>query len=84
MWVTGKRIPDPESCDRIADALNIDLDLVLWQAGHRPLVNPPDPGDPRLLVQGWVDRIDWTKPGRVQLIERIMVGWIGDDQRERV
>jgi transcriptional regulator with XRE-family HTH domain len=35
-WITGKRIPDPGSCDRIADALGLPIDEVLIQAGHRP------------------------------------------------
>ena len=35
-WVTGQRRPDPASCDRIADALGLDVDEVLTAAGHRP------------------------------------------------
>lgn len=83
-WWQGQRVPDPASCDLIADVLGLDLDLVLWQAGHRPLAETAPPDDPRMVVRGWVDRIDWAKPGRLELMERIMLGWIGDDRKERI
>lgn len=35
-WARGERIPTPESCDRLADVLGVDLDTVLGVAGHRP------------------------------------------------
>lgn len=37
-WLRGIRIPDPENCDRIADALGIPVDVVLSAAGHRPKI----------------------------------------------
>ena len=70
-WVTGKRIPSPRYCDLIADALGVDLDLVLWQAGHRPMTTPVSPDDPRVDIHGLVDRVDWT-PGNVKMITRIL------------
>jgi SOS-response transcriptional repressor LexA len=36
-WVTGSRLPEPDSCVRIADALGIDPDEVLDRAGHRKM-----------------------------------------------
>lgn len=35
-WVRQGRVPTPESCDKIADALGIPVDEVLMAAGHRP------------------------------------------------
>lgn len=46
MWARGKRIPEPYSCDRIADALGMSNDAVLTAAGHRP-PDIDDEADPR-------------------------------------
>ena len=59
-YVNGERVPDPASCDRIADALGINLDVVLSQAGHRPQVERVPASDQKLAILGMVDRIDWT------------------------
>jgi len=80
-WVLGRRVPDPASCEVIADALRMDLDLVLWQAGHRPNVEAIDLDSPKAMVHGWVDRIDWAEPGRIELAERVFTGWIADDRK---
>ncbi len=43
-WLRDVRIPSPESCDKIADALGLDIDEVLVRAGHRPpLVHDDNP-----------------------------------------
>lgn len=34
-WIRDVRLPSVESCDKIADALGVDLDEVLTLAGHR-------------------------------------------------
>jgi len=34
-WTEGQR-PEPKQCEKIAEALNVDLDVVLAAAGHRP------------------------------------------------
>lgn len=39
-WVNNKRVPDPPACHAIAAALDIDSDIVLAMAGHRPLTIP--------------------------------------------
>lgn len=49
-WISGKRIPEPESCDKIADVLGLDVDDVLTIAGHRPEPIDFDPDDPRALL----------------------------------
>ncbi len=35
-WIRDVRVPSSESCDKIADALGLDIDEVLVRAGHRP------------------------------------------------
>jgi transcriptional regulator with XRE-family HTH domain len=64
-WITGTRIPDPESCDRIADALHIDVETVLRKAGHLPDVETLDEFTEELI--GLIKRIDWT-PDRVAFV----------------
>jgi len=62
-WVRGQRVPSPESCDLIADALGVDLDVVLFNAGHRPTVPDIDPASREAEVLGMVHRIDWEREG---------------------
>jgi transcriptional regulator with XRE-family HTH domain len=81
MWVTGKRVPDPDSCDRIADVLLLDLDVVLFQAGHRPLTQHLSPDDPALEFHGLIDRIDWNLPG-TQKMARAVLRQLVDLSRE--
>jgi len=71
-WVLGQRIPSPRYCDLIADALNVDLDIVLFQAGHRPLEKRLDPDDPALEFHGLIDRIDWTLPGTQKMARSVL------------
>lgn len=49
-WSTGKRVPSPESCIRIADVFNADPNDVLTLAGHRPPDPAPDDGPRAELV----------------------------------
>lgn len=49
-WVRGVRTPTPESCDRIADVLVMDVDDVLTRAGHRPPEWKDDAPDVRELI----------------------------------
>lgn len=44
-WILGYRVPTPASCDRISDILNIPLDQVLTEAGHRVEMPSELPGD---------------------------------------
>lgn len=59
-WVRGERIPSSASCERIADALNVDPDLVLVMAGHRPNIEGLTPDDPRTDLIAMVRRVRWT------------------------
>lgn len=45
-WQRGERLPTAASCARIADALGLDVDLVLTRAGYRP-PSAASPEDPR-------------------------------------
>lgn len=59
-WASARRLPSPPTCARIADALGLDLDVVLAAAGHRAIPCAPDPDDPRQALHGLVDQIVWT------------------------
>jgi len=59
-WITGERVPAPDSCERIAEAFGVDIDLVLTQAGHRPEIAPIDPDDPAVGIIGLVKRVEWN------------------------
>lgn len=82
-WITGRRIPDPRYCDLIADALGVDLDLVLFHAGHRPLTDPPPPDDPRADLHGLVDRINWANaPGGYEVVTTALRSIIKEQRGE--
>lgn len=83
-WMLGQRLPDPHSCDLIADALSLDLDLVLWHAGHRPNLDVIDPDDPATTIISLAKRVDWSKPERFNLVEGIMRQWISVDHGEKM
>lgn len=57
MWLAGKRTPGTESCQKIADVLNVDPDDVLTRAGHRPATEPLRPDDPAVEVIELVKRL---------------------------
>lgn len=78
-WLSGKRRPMPESCDRIADVMFVDRDFVLALAGHRPLDEPVDADDPGTRIAALVPRVRWT-PDRAFGIERLFTGWIEFDR----
>lgn len=43
-WARGEKRPSPANCDRLAEALALDVDEVLTQAGYRPrLVTDEEP-----------------------------------------
>lgn len=82
-WILAQRIPDPASCDRIADVLGVDLDLVLWQAGHRPNVERIDPDDPRTVLGALINAIDWSQGDRFHFLEGILTMWRNEDYGRR-
>jgi transcriptional regulator with XRE-family HTH domain len=59
-WLNNKRRPSPASCDRLADALGVDLDDVLRRAGHRP-GSPVDDDPETAAVVATVRKIRWTE-----------------------
>lgn len=79
-WKRGIRIPDPGSCDVIADVLGVDRDLVLAVAGHRPEVDPISDDDPRREMHALVDLIDWAPEPRVA---DITIGLLRDIRRRQ-
>jgi hypothetical protein len=75
-------VPDPQSCDRIADVLGVDPDLVLTLAGHRPAIEPLQPDDERRELIGYVRRLRLTDD-RVTALRSLLRGWLEADLRER-
>lgn len=61
-WATGDRVPDPESCDLIADVLLVDRDMVLALAGHRTLDEPLKANDPRRDIIAAIRQLDPSDP----------------------
>jgi len=41
-WARGEKRPSPANCDRLAEALALDVDEVLTQAGYRPRLGTDD------------------------------------------
>jgi hypothetical protein len=68
-WAAGLRVPDPENCDRIAEAFGMDVDAVLTVAGHRPAIDELSANDPRRRLHALIDRIQWT-PQTLWFIEK--------------
>ncbi len=73
-WVTGVRVPSPESCDRLADVLGADLDHVLALAGHRPAALLYEPDAERAAIIAAVRRVDLT-PERVAVLRTLLEVW---------
>lgn len=80
-YLNGNRIPDPVTCDRIADALGADRDLVLALAGHRPPVDPIDPNDPAMVISGRARRVRWTRE-RLDSILALLDMYLDADRRQ--
>jgi transcriptional regulator with XRE-family HTH domain len=79
-WYRGERVPDPKSCDVIADVLAVPVDLVLELAGHRPPAAEIDPDSPAPLLVSLVERVRWN-PEREAAVESILRGFIERDRR---
>lgn len=81
-WARGMRVPDPLNCDTIADVLGVQLDLVLFMAGHRPNIDEIDPNDPRVGLIAKLERvrIDGEKYWRVRTLDRLLSDMINEDR----
>lgn len=78
-WSTAKRIPKPAQCERIADALHIEVDTVLEKAGHRPQIEALSADDPRRELMGMLRRINFTDhPDWEELVRKdltMLIDW---------
>lgn len=81
MWLSGDKLPSPKSIDKIADALRLDVDLVLTMAGHRPPTYETDPNDPKELTIQRLRRLKWDRARNVTLAG-IIDAWEKEDRRE--
>lgn len=80
-WVRGERIPDPASCDLIADVLGLDIDVVLAAAGHRPNIEDVDVNSVEAEMVGLVRRIHWTEE-RAATIRLVLRQWLEMDRKK--
>jgi transcriptional regulator with XRE-family HTH domain len=80
-WLRGERIPSPEYCDRIADVLDFDRDVVLALAGHRPLAEAIDPESPKARIMALADRVEWTED-RAAGVEALFRSFLDNDRRK--
>ena len=78
-WVRGERLPSSASCELISEKLGIPVEVVLYHAGHLKDLRSFDPDDPRALIDGLVDRIDWSKKTNVKLAQRVLLSIIEAD-----
>lgn len=84
-WMWGKRRPNPESADLIADVLGVDLDFILNLLGHRPMSERVDQRDPRQRVIAMIKRLptDDRLEDRLSGIEGTLRGWSRFDREQR-
>lgn len=80
-WVRSRSVPDPASCDIIADVFLLPLDEVLAVAGHRP-VETRSHNEAAAAIAAMVRRVNWTAD-RVAGIEAILRQWAEVDRRDR-
>lgn len=59
-WLTGKRVPSPETVQRIAMVLGADSDYLLALAGHRQADPYYDPNSPEAKLLPFIRQIEWT------------------------
>lgn len=78
-WWRGERIPDPASCDLIADVLHIDVEEVLRQAGHLPDIVEDSEVVRELIAR--IRRIRWT-PDRQRMVTGMLDSMIEYDKSE--
>jgi len=81
-WVRGERLPDPSSCDLIADALGYPVEVVMKIAGHLPDVEPVDIDNPVARLMAQAQTVDWkTDESREMIISDILRRWASQDRK---
>ena len=77
-WIRDVRMPSPASCERIADALRIDVDEVLARVyvGHR--LNHVDDAETAAMIVK-LRRIQWT-PDRRHMIDSMLESLLNADE----
>lgn len=80
-WVRGERMPAPESCDLLADALGVDVDRVLVLAGHRPDIEAIPVDDTHATIQALLRQVDLT-PDRAYTVIGMLRMWLDLDRRQ--
>jgi transcriptional regulator with XRE-family HTH domain len=78
-WLSGKRRPNPRSCDLLADVFGADLDFVLNLVGHRPLTEPLPIDDPVVEITSLVRRIK-PDPNRINGLAALLRTWLEMDR----
>ncbi|MCC6313397.1 MAG: helix-turn-helix transcriptional regulator, partial [Thermomicrobiales bacterium] len=75
-WINDRRTPTPESLDRIADALAVDLHEVYRHAGlYAPVKDAPEVQ----AVLGALRRVRLT-PERVRTLRAVLESWASYDR----
>jgi transcriptional regulator with XRE-family HTH domain len=76
-WLSGERTPTARSCDRLAEILGVDADLVLTTAGHRPASRPIPPSDSRDRIITLIERLDMS-PAQAAGLEAMLRAWLDE------
>lgn len=80
-WTLGRKLPDAESADKVADALGVDRDFVLAMVGIRPVEDDDAPEVQEFVAT--IRRVDWSVPGRVEVMRGILDSMISFDRERR-
>ena len=81
-WHNAEAIPNPRSCDLLADAFGVANDYVLTLAGHRPPDDPEE--DPAVaLLCAKVRTIDWSVPARLRVLHKELDEMLAFDRERR-
>jgi len=80
-WARNDRLPDPQSCDLLADALGVDVDRVLTLAGHRPNIEALPVDDDRATIAALLRQVELS-PDRAATLIGIMRMWLDHDRRQ--
>ena len=82
MWIRGERVPNPESCRKVAEVFYLPLDDVLTIAGHRPRDLDVDPDAPAEQIAAMARRVAWTEE-RYELVREMLTAMLERDRKQR-